>query len=378
LLFVGPAAGSLRWRGTGDARLPGDRTPFRGLCWPPSPLARVGGRTRARPPFNGIAPRWSTSGPGVGFDGLQGYSRRLRQVASHPPAPRALPRGLPRGASPGSRLGALRGRGEARNDVAARGPSLLSSVAFGLARSRGVAAFEDHRLGGSHPLKDVRSPLLTLAPSFPTLPGPAARPSALRLRVRASSRGIVQRSPLRRLARQGVHSRWPPAGCPVARRLRDGNATSHPCSDLVVWCHLAGFLLPDGAPRVAAGLRPWGSPRFRLVTRVDRPSRALRARAPGLPRGAFLPFEAFPPCTAAKVRACALALRGRYVTAPTVTSRRVHRPPSPLAVATDPLVGSCLPARAPPTRPQGVPPCPGPLPTAPFPAWPARCSPGLG
>lgn len=262
------------------------------------------------------------------------------------------------------------------------------------------STFEDPHLGGSHPVGDGCSTLLTFAPSFPTRPGPAARTpvwmltglltasSALsggaRVRrlvspvVRASSRGIVQRSPLRRIARQGVHSRRPPAGCPVACRLRDGNATSHPCSDRVVWCHLAGFLLPDGAPHVAADLRPWGSPRFRALARVDRPSRADRARAPALPRGAFLPSEAFPPCTAAKVRACALALRGRYVTAPTVTSRRVHRPPSPLAVTADPLVRSCLPARLPPTRPQGVPPCPGPLPTAPFPAWPARCSPGLG
>jgi hypothetical protein len=130
------------------------------------------------------------------------------------------------------------------------------------------STFEDPHLGGSHPVGDGCSTLLTFAPSFPTRPGPAARTpvwmltglltasSALsggaRVRrlvspvVRASSRGIVQRSPLRRIARQGVHSRKPPAGCPVACRLRDGNATSHPRSDLVVLHHLAGLLLPVG------------------------------------------------------------------------------------------------------------------------------------
>jgi hypothetical protein len=138
------------------------------------------------------------------------------------------------------------------------------------------------------------------------------------------------------------------------------------------------FAPPCRDPHLAADFRPWGSPRFRRWRALVRPLRAVRSRAPALPRGAFLPFEAFPPCTAADARACALAVRGRIVTAFAVTDARVHRPPFPLAVTADPILGSCLPALAPPTRPQGFPPCPGPLLTPPFPAWPARCSPGLG
>jgi hypothetical protein len=138
------------------------------------------------------------------------------------------------------------------------------------------------------------------------------------------------------------------------------------------------FTPPCRDPRLAADFRPWGSPRFRRWRALERPFRADRTRAPALPRGAFLPFEAFPPNTAADARACALAVRGRIVTAFVVTDARVHRPPFPLAVTADPISRSCLLVLDPPTRPQGFPPCPGPLRTAPFPAWPARCSRGLG
>lgn len=276
------------------------------------------------------------------------------------------------------RLGTLRGRGEARNDVAARGPSLLSSVAFGLARSRGVAAFEDHRLGGSHPVKDVRSPLLTLAPSFPTLPGPAARPFNL-----AAARPSFLSWDCPKIA--------PPSCCSPGSPLPEAACRLPGGLPPSGWeCHFPSVFRPRGLapprrfappcrdPRLAADFRPWGSPRFCRWRALDRPSRADRSRAPALPRGAFLPFEAFPPCTAADARARALAVRGRIVTAFAVTDARVHRPPFPLAVAADPILGSCLPALVPPTRPQGFPPCPGPLPTALLPAWPARCSPGLG
>jgi len=79
-------------------------------------------------------------------------------------------------------------------------------------------------------------------------------------------------------------------------------------------CHFPSVFRPRGlAPprrlpppcrdvRVAAHFRPWGSPRFCRWRAPNRPLRTDRTRAPALPRGAFLPYEAFPPNTAAVER----------------------------------------------------------------------------
>ena len=150
--------------------------------------------------------------------------------------------------------------------------------------------------------------------------------------VRASSLGIVQRSPLRRIARQGVHSRR--CTRTVARSrdlLRDATATSHPRSDLVVLHHLAGFLLPVGT---------------RMLQRVsDHGVHHVSADTAGCPVLANRPFprhRAFPWCLPALRSLPSVhsgwsppheGFSGRSVTTSTVTRRSVHRPPCPLAVA---------------------------------------------
>jgi len=185
-------------------------------------------------------------------------------------------------------------------------------------------------------LMDVRSSLLTFAPSIPTRPGPAARMPGL-----ATGRPSFLSWDCPKIA--------PPSSCSpgsplpeAACRLPGGQLPSG-------WeCHFPSTFRPRGPapprrfpppcrdPRLAADFRPWGSPRFRPLAALDQPSRADRSRAPALSRGAFLPSEAFPPNTAADARACARAVRGR------------SSPPasSPIPVFTDLLALSPLP----PTR----------------------------
>jgi hypothetical protein len=182
-----------------------------------------------------------------------------------------------------------------------------------------VSAFEDHRLGGARPCwgrsldpLDLRAGFpdatrscgsnsgLDASPLSPWLPTVCATGPV----VRASSHGVVQRSPLRRIARQGVHSRKPPAGCPVACLLREENATSPPCSDLVVLHHLAGFLLPAGTRVLQRVSDPGVHHVSAGLARPADPCEPTGRAPPAPPRDVFLPFEAFPPRTAASGCPC--------------------------------------------------------------------------
>jgi len=149
--------------------------------------------------------------------------------------------------------------------------------------------------------------LLTFAPSLPTRPGPTARTpvgSPARFRCPRSPRPArlpapfkrlmrlvrcqpgrpsflswgCPKMPLRRIARQGVHSRRPPTGCPAALPPsgweRDAPSLFRP----------RGFTPPRRlAPPwrdacIATRFRPWGSSRFGPVHRPCRLFRANPAR----------------------------------------------------------------------------------------------------
>lgn len=150
---------------------------------------------------------------------------------------------------------------------AARWPSLLSSVALFGPRSRTSLPSRTHASGAASFLGEARGTLLTFAPAFPTRPGPAAR-TPVWMPIRAASTFLTSRCGVQRSPDQPGGPSFLSWGCPkipsvvlasgestpgvdrrlpAVRLLRDENARPHPCSDLVVWYHLAGFLLPAGA-----------------------------------------------------------------------------------------------------------------------------------
>jgi hypothetical protein len=136
------------------------------------------------------------------------------------------------------------------------------------ARGRGRHCLRGPMLRGRLPfLGEARGTLLTFAPAFPTRPGPAAR-TPVWMPIRAASTFLTSRCGVQRSPDQPGGPSFLSWGCPkipsvvlasgestpgvdrrlpVVRLLRDENARPHPCSDLVVWYHLAGLLLPAGA-----------------------------------------------------------------------------------------------------------------------------------
>jgi hypothetical protein len=143
---------------------------------------------------------------------------------------------------------------------------------------------------------------------------------------RVSSLGVVQRSPL--------HRHRPESPLPGACAPFGEGCHTLPRSVLVVSHHRDGLLLSD-----CAGLfHPAADPGVRRVS---------SGRETGIPTGAILPFEAFPPATV------------RSVSPPPLPSRPLRS------------------AFAEP-GPQGLPPSSGPLCATPFPARRTRCSHGLG
>ena len=234
--------------------------------------------------------------------------------------------------------------------------------------------------------------LLTFAPSFPTRPDL----TTLLLAEQSTSLGVVQRSPSV-VFRRGVHSRGPSTSELVSDSLREERASSPPCSVLAVSHHLDGFLLHPMALRSLRSFtstvptlhayfsmlptlgfttfqrtpRPHGScePRSRVVlvpvmlSRPSKPSPCTQQRWPASRRGV----------TTSPSREDVTTTVGR----PTASSSRdVHRPPCPPTVAArierEVAFSSQVAA-----RPQGLPPCPGPLLPAQLPAREARCSHGL-
>jgi hypothetical protein len=153
------------------------------------------------------------------------------------------------------------------------------SLAFAHVAARG--SFEDSPIGSCTGTRMmVRATLLTLAPS-PTHPGPCG-PAV----HRASSLGVVQRSPLHRTKPWSpLPGDGPERARSVSPSLRDGNAGSHPRSALVVSHHLDGFLLRDPAAMLQAAADPGV---HRVSSRRETEFPAMR----------LLPSEAFPPPTA--------------------------------------------------------------------------------
>jgi hypothetical protein len=176
--------------------------------------------------------------------------------------------------------------------------------------------------------RDVRSTLVTFAPTFPTRPGPAARTPVWILTARllhlppfrSFPFGIGTCLPLDQPGRPSFLS-WdcpkiaPPSCCSPGSPLPEAACRLPGGLPPSGWeCHFPSAFRPRGlAPprrfpppcrdaRVAAHCRPWGSSRFRRWRASRRPLRVGRTRAPALPRDAFLPFEAFPPNTAADER----------------------------------------------------------------------------
>lgn len=181
------------------------------------------------------------------------------------------------------------------------------------------------------------------------------RPSVVSI-TGESTPGVPRRRTVTTLLRRGAASS---SHVPTAWSL----TTSPVCSSL--------------ATRVSCNALPTlGFTTFPLVSRVRPPLRATRP-CPALSRGAFLPCEAFPPCTAAD---------------PTLTRRpdgrtSPHRqspagaftdPPCPLAVALAVTAGTEVLTLSTRTRPRGLAPYPDPLCASPLPARPTRCSLGLG
>jgi len=129
---------------------------------------------------------------------------------------------------------------------------------------------------------------VTFTPAFPTRPWSCC-PNA---NVRASSLGVVQRSPLRRLDHRGVHSR---SFVPANRHDPPSEESCQPssCSDLVVSHHLVGLLLPGGA-RV---LQRASDPGVHHVSARDptwTPLASDPRRAPRFPAVRSCPSKLFP------------------------------------------------------------------------------------
>jgi len=124
--------------------------------------------------------------------------------------------------------------------------------------------------------------LLTLAPTFPTLPGPcdpAAKPGFLSWGCpKIAPPSFKSKSPSPGRARRRVSAA-------SSRFLRDGKAVSHPRSVHVVSRHLDGLLLLDPAALFHAAADP-GVHRVSFRRETEFPAMHLP------------PFEAFPPPTA--------------------------------------------------------------------------------
>lgn len=248
------------------------------------------------------------------------------------------------------------------------------------ARGRGRHCLRGPMLRGRLPfLGEARGTLLTFAPAFPTRPGPAAR-TPVWMPIRAASTFPTSRCGVQRSPDQPGGPSFLSWGCPkipsvvllsgestpgvdrrlpVVRLLRDENARSHPCSDLVVWCHLAGFLLPAGA-RVLQRASDHG------VHRVSADGGGRSgACTPSLPAPSRFPAMLSCPSK----RSLRSQRQGSFLRRLPAGSRHrsschqanVHRDPCPPVVTVASRMGSCLLIRAAPTRPQGVAPCPGPL-----------------
>jgi len=105
------------------------------------------------------------------------------------------------------------------------------------------------------------------------------------------------------LVRESTPGRRTP-GCPGARPPSGRSCQLPPCSDPVVSHHLAGFLLPAGTRVLQRVSDPGVHPRFHRCRPIRAPLRARLPDATWLSRDAFLPSEAFPPCTAASSVPC--------------------------------------------------------------------------
>jgi hypothetical protein len=203
-------------------------------------------------------------------------------------------------------------------EVAAPWP--FTAALLDLPARRRAVALEDLRSVRIHERKaHVRATLLTLAPTFPTRSGPCD-PAANRV----SSRGVVQRSPLHRSSR-GI--RFPEVPC---RHGAVRRVSAPPGSSFEMGMPFPSACRPRGLspPRRFVPPRPCSHFQAAADPGVHHVS---SCRETGFPAVRLLPFEAFPPPTAAVAGSDPGPPRVR-VTAPIVADRRVHRVPCPLAV----------------------------------------------
>jgi hypothetical protein len=223
---------------------------------------------------------------------------------------------------------------------------------------------------------------LTFAPTFPDATrscdsnfGCAVRLSivvphdvpAFYPKIRASSLGIVQRSPLRRITRQGVHSRStidrsPDRPSSIGMQLPRCTLVPAPwfCATSPVCSSLPGRVYCNAFPTLG----------FTTFPQPPTVNRSLRTNLPASTRFPVMPSCPPKPSLRAQrlVDPLTREIQRERVTARTVTRQDVHRTPCPLAVAASPALGSCLPISRSASRPQGLAPCPGPLPLRPLPA----------
>jgi hypothetical protein len=277
-----------------------------------------------------------------------------------------------------------RTRGETRDDVAARRPSLLPSLTF-----------ERRRLPSSRPSRTIIPGAYILIGDERSTCRPSRRLSrrdpVLRLELRLKCSPPFRRGPPRRsgiLPDRSSFLSWvcpkiaPPSYCPlgsplpetihpVARPydlLRNATATSRSCSDLVV---LPTSPVSSSRPGTRMLQRASDPGVHHVSADATSSSGSSRIERPGtitLPRDAFLPFEAFPPCTAAGYSPCEDSPTGARhhldshlprCSPTSLPSRRCHR--SRFWEVAFPFPGAA-------SRPQGLAPCPGPLSPRPLPA----------
>jgi hypothetical protein len=221
-------------------------------------------------------------------------------------------------------------RGEFPRSIPRRLASPLPSSTFD-AVSTGV--HEVPTTGMRHMRKHARATLLTLTPTLPSRPdpcGPTCRPDCL-------SWGCPKIAPP---SSAGGRVRVPEAPRVSAGSVRRVSASPGPPSR---WeCRFPSACRPRGfsPPRRFVPLRPGGH----FQAAADRGVHHVSScRETGFPAVRVLPFEAFPPPTATAGPDESGPPWAR-VTAPTVSDRRVHRVPCPLALSSRVSAGSGLEA----------------------------------
>jgi hypothetical protein len=182
---------------------------------------------------------------------------------------------------------------------------------------------------------------------------------------RASSPGVVQRTPLHREGR-GVHSRRSVAALPSGR-----GDQPRPCSALVVSHHLGGFLLLDRAGL----LHPAADPGVHRVSARRETSFLAMLSCPSKPCSPPAATSRSPPRGFPRVvhRAVGPASPPALSRAGAFTAR-----PCPPGLPLPGRHDGCPPRVSEEPGLQGLAPPSGPEPAPPFPETRARCSRGLG